>query len=312
MRRHVTFIHGIANQPTPDRMITSWKRALADGGDGLDLDLYGVTTSMVYWADVMYPETADAMVQNESVVFEGVTAGELHGDLDESYLETADPAQQAFLDAMFETYHLDADESTPVPDVSDVEEGGAHELEAVPLPWFVKKPLMKIFLRDVHHYLFNTEHTPRPDETYLVQDEIRGRYIADFDALQADRHVIVAHSMGTVISYDVLKRVPESLNVDGLITLGSPLGLSEIQEKMEPEYTKDNGFPEKLSMWVNVADGLDPVCGADPVIANDYKKNGELVIQDIKVRNEGAFRHPVNKYLRQRQVQDALKTALGL
>ena len=27
---------------------------LADGGDGVDLDVYGVTSSMVYWADVMY------------------------------------------------------------------------------------------------------------------------------------------------------------------------------------------------------------------------------------------------------------------
>ena len=44
-------------------------------------------------------------------------------------------------------HHLDADESTPVPDVGDVEEDGAHELEAVPLPWFVKKPPMKRKIR---------------------------------------------------------------------------------------------------------------------------------------------------------------------
>ncbi len=312
MRRHVTFIHGIANQPRPEKMITSWKRALADGGDGLDLDLYGVTTSMVYWADVMYAKTSDAVSENESVVFEGVTAGELHGDIDESYLETTDAAERAFIAAMYDTYNLDADESTPVPDVSEVEAQGAHQLEAVPLPWFVKKPLMKIFLRDVHHYLFNTEHSPRPDDTYLVQDEIRSRYVADFEAVEADIHVIVAHSMGTVISYDLLKRVPEALDVDGLITLGSPLGLSEIQDKLGPEYTRGDGFPEKLGTWVNVADGLDPVCGADPAIANDFRKGGEKVITDVKVRNDGAFRHPVNKYLRQRAVQQAVQTALGL
>lgn len=311
MSRHVTFIHGIANQPQVDKMITSWKRALADGGDGVDLDLYGVTTSMVYWADVMYPEPSDATPEKESVVFEGVTAGQI-SDFDESYLDTADPAQQAFIGAMFDTYHLDADESTPVPEVSEVEQATAHLLEAVPLPWFIKKPLMRILLRDVHHYLFNVSHTPRPGETFSVQDEIRRRYIDDFAAIDVDRHLIISHSMGTVISYDVLKRVADAKTVNSLITLGSPLGLSEIQDQLGPEYSKDNGFPEKLDTWTNITDGLDPVCGVDRNIANDYKRNGEAVITDVSVTNSGAFRHPVDKYLRQPATQEAVRTALGL
>lgn len=35
-------------------------------------------------------------------------------------------------------------------------------LEAVPLPGFLKKRLMKILLRDVHHYLYDVEYSPRP------------------------------------------------------------------------------------------------------------------------------------------------------
>jgi hypothetical protein len=311
MRRHVTFIHGIANQVHPDRIITNWKRALADGGDGLDLDLYGVTTSMIYWADVMYAEPSDATAEKESVVFEGVTAGQI-GDFDQGYLDTEDAEQQAFIDAMFDKFHLDADESIPVPPVSEVEEAVAHQLEAVPLPWFVKKPLMRIFLRDVHHYLFNVSYSPRDGESFMVQDDIRNRYLDDLAAVDADVHLVIAHSMGTVISYDVLKRVPDSKAVNSLITLGSPLGLSEIQDKLAPEYTKEDGFPSKVETWTNVTDRLDPVCAADRNIANDYRRSGELAVEDVSVVNSGAFRHPVTKYLRQPAVQAAARTALGL
>lgn len=51
---HVTFIHGIANKPPPDELLRIWRRALADGGDALPLGDLGVTSRMVYWADVLY------------------------------------------------------------------------------------------------------------------------------------------------------------------------------------------------------------------------------------------------------------------
>ena len=311
MPGHVTFIHGIGNQQSPDSIVRSWKRSLADGGDGVDLDTYGVTASMVYWADVMYEEPSDVSRDNESVLLEGITKSELPG-VDESYLDTSDTDEQAFLAAMAETYNLDADEDIPVPDISDVEAGAAHTLEAMPLPWFVKKPLMRIFLRDVHHYLFNTSHTPRTGETFEVQNEIRRRYVADLAAVDSHPHIVIAHSMGTVMSYDVLKRVSDSKAVDALFTLGSPLGLSEIQDQMGPEWTKDNGFPAKVGAWMNFADGLDPVCGADPKLANEYQRKKDPVVDDVMVTNNGLFRHPVSKYMRQKSFQDAVRAALGV
>lgn len=311
MPGHVTFIHGIGNQPAPERMLTAWKRTLADGGDGVDLDVYGVTSSAVYWADLMYSEPSDASEAHESMLFEGLTSGEVP-PIDESYLESASGAERAFLEAMIDQYHLDADESLPVPNLDEVDVSRAHELEAVPLPWFVKKPLMRIFLRDVHHYLFNVATTPRPEETYSVQDEIRDRFVAGLDSVDASPRVVIAHSLGTVISYDVMKRVGESVSIDTLITLGSPLGLSEIQDQLGPEHTKRDGYPRKVARWSNFADRLDPVCAADPKIAKDYRLDNDKVVHDETVTNDGLFRHPVSKYLRQPAIQDAVRCALQL
>ena len=84
--------------------------------------------------------------------------------------------------------------------------------------------------------------------------------------------MVVSHSMGTVIAYDCLKRVAECPPVDALMTVGSPLGLDEVQDKLRPEWSRASGFPEKLSAadWTNVYDKLDPVAGLDPKVANDY------------------------------------------
>lgn len=52
---HVTFIHGIANKPAEPELLRIWRDALADGSDPLPLGDHGVTSTMVYWADLMYP-----------------------------------------------------------------------------------------------------------------------------------------------------------------------------------------------------------------------------------------------------------------
>ena len=171
---------------------------------------------------------------------------------------------------------------------------------------------MKILLRDVHHYLFNTEHSPRDGVTYRVQDEIRKRFLQATAEVETAPHIVIAHSMGTVITYDVLKRVGESTPVDTVITLGSPLGLSEVQDPMKPEYSTQDGYPSKVADWGNFSDRLDPVCGADPKIANDYQRNGEKIIDDEIVKNNGWFRHPVGKYLRQQPLQETVRSALGV
>src|SRR5436189_5051783 len=61
---HVTFIHGIANKPPADRLIAAWTRSLADA-DGVALGAEGVTSEMVYWADVLYEKPLED-ASNES------------------------------------------------------------------------------------------------------------------------------------------------------------------------------------------------------------------------------------------------------
>ena len=307
---HVTFIHGIANKPPAADLLRIWREALANSADPLPLGDLGVTSSLIYWADLMYEKPDEDISAHEGVLENTAEAVDGGGGAQLPTPRTAEEA--AFIDAMRKhmTEMSDAEIAANPPAVPANPQGA---LERVPLPWFLKKPIMNTFLRDVHHYLFDVEFAPPGRPPAPIQKTIRRRFV---EALGTQGitgpHVVVSHSMGTVIAYDCLKRVADSARVDGLITLGSPLGLDEVQDKLQPEWRRDDGYPhERLAGgWVNVFDRLDPVCGFDPQFANDYCKAGVSVVEDIAVKNEGAWRHSITKYLRQPAVCRALRTML--
>ena len=308
---HVTFIHGIANKPPPADLLRIWRETLANAADPLPLGDLGVTSELVYWADLMYDQPDDNVAAHEGVLENTPAAVDGGGGATAPQPRNADEA--AFLAALRQHMSGLSDAEMAAAPAVPAQPRGA--LERVPLPWFLKKPIMDAFLRDVHHYLFDVEFAPPGRPPLRIQKTIRERFIASVCAPAVTRpHVVVSHSMGTVIAYDCLKRVGACAEVDGFITLGSPLGLDEVQDKLQPGWSRDDGFPStKLSQgWVNLFDRLDPVCGFDPRLANDYAKGGASVIEDIVVRNDGAWRHSLTKYLRQPALLGALRRMLQL
>ncbi|MFH9710207.1 hypothetical protein ACH4MW_18945 [Streptomyces luteogriseus] len=66
--------------------------------------------------------------------------------------------------------------------------------------------------------------------------------------------VVVAHSLGSVVAYETLHAHPD-LDIDLLLTLGSPLGLPAIMRKLDPEPVDGRGArPPGVRHWVNIAD----------------------------------------------------------
>jgi len=323
---HVTFIHGITNKLEKEKQHAAWLREL--NHDGMfDLHARGVTTSLVYWADVLYEKPLDEAQAQESVSNEH-TGGEtvtLTDDEDLAWIESLPKDQQAAVEKLRQRLNFDAD--APSGDDAHMKDPYSQaeqeqlenvDFERIPLPWFVKRRVMKVLLRDVHHYLFNTEHEPRPGERFKVKDEIQRRFIETMtaDAQQNANngpHIVVSHSMGTVISYDCLKHRADCPPVSALMTIGSPLGLDEIQDMM-PDWSREDGFPSThvAKNWTNVYDKLDPVAGFDPNLSNDYRKLSQPVVNDIKVTNSGRWRHSSWKYFQQESLKDALKDQLEL
>jgi hypothetical protein len=120
--------------------------------------------------------------------------------------------------------------------------------------------------------------------------------------------------MGTVVAYDCLKRVSDCPAVDALVTLGSPLGIDEVQDKLKPEWTRDEGFPLTLKskVWMNFFDKLDVVSRLDPYLASDFRLASQQLVHDESQINGGIWRHDISKYLKGMIVSKAISKLIGL
>jgi hypothetical protein len=106
--------------------------------------------------------------------------------------------------------------------------------------------LVTTFCREVHRYL--TDAARRGAVRTTVADTISSR----------DTRVVLAHSLGSVVTYETLWAYPD-LEVDLLITLGSPLAMPDVVfNRLEPAPKNGRGRrPPGVNRWINICDPGD-------------------------------------------------------
>lgn len=120
--------------------------------------------------------------------------------------------------------------------------------------------------------------------------------------------IVVAHSLGTVVAYDLLRSAgaANGWNVPLLVTVGSPLGVTAVKRALRPL-----DFPSCVGAWFNAMDPQDVVAlypldsdhfGIEPPIENK-----------TDVRNHTPNKHGIVGYLDDadvaRRIHDALVAA---
>jgi hypothetical protein len=117
--------------------------------------------------------------------------------------------------------------------------------------------------------------------------------------------VVIAHSLGTVIAYDVLSEPAlAGRRVPLLVSLGSPLGYTEIQDVI----TKPLRLPAPVQLWANFADPLD-VVALDTSLADEFQ--GAPRIIDARVDNPSPNNHAACGYLGASRVRSTVTAALS-
>jgi len=146
------------------------------------------------------------------------------------------------------------------------------------------------FVQDAAAYFF------REGERREIQEIFRSELLR-----QPGPFIVVAHSLGAAIAYDVLH---EGLGVEVTLfcTCGSPLGLKPIQNLL----TKPLSLPPGMRRWRNFLDPIDPIALGKKVGFED----AEVVNPDRRTWYR-AGPHSETGYLRTPEVRQAVGEVSG-
>jgi hypothetical protein len=139
-----------------------------------------------------------------------------------------------------------------------------------------------------------------------------------------DDLMVIGHSMGSIIAYDVLTFTTPDMEIDSFITMGSPLGLPIIMAKIAAERNiRGPGLnrlktpPSIQQNWFNYSDLEDRIALIYNLTPNyDANLNG-VKVRNFVVENDYAINgkrnpHKSFGYLRTPELAGAIRDFLGI
>ncbi|WP_188941315.1 alpha/beta fold hydrolase [Nakamurella endophytica] len=266
----------------PDRLRGLWEPALRDGLEIATGSEPAPSFALAYYGDLF--AQAQTLADAEFGVTKGAT--------EDGQVWPAEDDDVAFLAAAADEV-LDGRPALP----------DAPEWKGVaPVPPVLRPVLRRLtqrfditvaltFIRSLHQVKVYTQDAP-------LAASIRAQVRA---TLQQGCTVVVAHSLGSVVTLEVLATHPE-LRVDTLVTVGSPLSMRLLNGRLPAAARRT--VPPQLRRWVNVYDPADPVAGAGAL--------GRLWpgVHDFEVSN-GDDPHSSQRYLAKRATGRAVAQSLG-
>ena len=265
-------IHGLRNKPPRWLLKYWWKKSIREGLRGIDSPRWGIPFDIAYWAPVRYPRPLSLWSRNpDDPRYIHSPYKKRQGEVDEK----RPILRKAFLDLLeksMDLIFLNEDRSL---NFSKITENVIHN-----------------HFLDLHAYMATDP---------AVRDRIRDTLIRKLRKHRRKRIMLVAHSMGTLIAYDVLTRCLPDIEIDTFITLGSPLGLPSFISWNRVSSGKGKPkVPENiLKQWVSLADLKDPIA-INYDLADDYRPNSRNVgIADVQIVNDyvtGEERSPHKSY----------------
>lgn len=262
MSKVIIGIHGRSNKPDKQTLTKWWKQSIEEGLlKNQSSSLGNVDFEMVYYADIYY-HTPVSNKENK-----------------EPYREAESGTLQRYEKRI----------------IDRIRKYVGNWLDK-PLDWLEEQhyifsrlaaSILKIFLKDLSDYYHDTKSTEK------VKNRLKDLIIER----QHDDIILVYHSMGSIIAYDVLIELQQDedykdIKIEHFITLGSPLGLTPVKGHILG-FHKGNNYKGNLKTpscvtknWINFSDPQDYVC-LDSHLADDFADNSFSVkVKDIMVCND--------------------------
>ena len=268
----VVYVHGIGNKPAPAVLKRQWDQALF----GIDM---GSKTRLAYWADIRYPQplpsgAMEGLSTSQPEAFHPVSVGTTDARLIDEAKDEAPygPAAQRYAERLARSIVRVAGAKAP----------RTRAVGTRILPPIIRGPVVewitKTLIRDTAAYFFDQRQRD------LMRARLRDILLAGGPALTPRRRfIVIGHSQGSIIAYDVLRELDNTVDVPLFVTIGSPLGLEEVQDHLK----KPLAAPAGVGEWWNFADRLDPVA-VDSDLADEFSTRTR--IEDESVTNRDTLR----------------------
>ena len=310
MSKTIIGIHGLANKPPKEDLKKWWKNAIQEGlRVNCEVEQPEFDFRPVYWADLLHK---NPLHDDKNFAFDDLYNREPY--------QKADPRDLKD----YKTSWLDRVRA----EASDIVGTSVDALKRhVGMDSFADWVLGRL-LKDLAFY-YDDERTiqnrARPPQLELarkvLRDDLKNALIVEKDK----EILLIAHSMGSIIAYDVLRdlgRTGEDVEVAHFVTIGSPLGLPHVKGEIVKERRHDPKVrtPSIVSKsWVNYADRKDPVA-VDIHLRDDYRANNsdvrvrdDLVINDYRCPGDGKRNHHKSYgYLRTPELSRQIQGFLGI
>ncbi|MCK9988145.1 MAG: hypothetical protein AzoDbin1_04617 [Azoarcus sp.] len=141
----------------------------------------------------------------------------------------------------------------------------------------MSRSALELFTRDV--FLYTTRAGVRDEIDRIVASQVT----------EAPT-VVVGHSLGSVVAYNILRSDRRSLNIPLFVTVGSPLGIRAIRDQLRPLR-----FPPPVQAWYNAFDGRD-VVALHSLDATNFPV-APAIENNPTVKNHTPNRHGIVGYL---------------
>ena len=240
MSKIILGIHGLGNKPPKDVLERWWKISILEGLEAIGRPKRSLKFELVYWADLLHPAPLDPEEGDPDHPLFLEDPYVPMGELQETRPLKLGDKVLAYLEKQLRKIYLDNDFSvnyTPIPDL-----------------------IIRHYFRDLNIYY--SRNCIKPERSSCPAKVAIREQLADVLEKHRKREVLlIAHSMGSIIAYDVLRWSVPHINLDTLVTIGSPLGLPTVimkilgEQGIHYEKGKKVKTPENvIRVWCNFSD----------------------------------------------------------
>ena len=271
MSKVIIAIHGLGNKP-PKEQLQAWGRmAIEEGLNNLGVNISLPSFELVYWADLLYdkPQTLDEKDKNSPYYLD-----EVYTRAPKRYKTEPHEVRQKLQD-LFKVI------------VYKIFLGKDYHLRYA----FVSQKLMHKYFHELEVY-FTEDESFTADFSRGVKEEIIRRVTEVLKKHRNDDIMLIAHSMGTIIAFDVLSFFTKEIWVNTFVTMGAPLGAPFVLSRIASHSKSVYGLvklqtPETVTgHWYNFSDIRDKIA-LDYKLSDDFAPNshGVKVIDQLVTNN---------------------------